>query len=158
MIDADKIKLAHELADKTDDYYVEIILGFPDGITYSLEQCRKADYIMKCDSIDPIIDRLEEMTKTKTKDAWYIKDGVIKCTKVSNRPGYVCCDETDTQSLGRHMYDCPEAAVQGQIAYWKSLSHQCDHETGPIEFHHLARHVVCVKCGIFIHQENIRPQ
>ncbi len=131
MIDYDKLKLAHELAEK---YYNKT--GEPVTIEINVSYgCHKDNpYIIwfyktpyAQESIDSMIIKLRELTehyKPIHKDAWYISSRCegIKCTKVLNREGYVVGPGTSVDAFGATMYPSREALIEAQIKYWKGLS------------------------------------
>ncbi len=127
MIDYQKLRVAHELAEKymiqTDDeleFYIKFIHGlYRFGI--------KSDLIDEYyTSFEGLIEKLQELTESekprpKYKDAWYLTGKLPRCTKVMAGDFYEACDETSSEAFGKTMYSSREALIEDQIKYWTSL-------------------------------------
>ncbi len=159
MIDYEKLKLAHELAEECD---MQI------WFTASSRKDYGATAIM---DIDDLIAKITELTqpKPKYKDAWYLSDNgkLPLCTKVHAGAYYAMCDETDIGALGKTMYPSKEALIDAQIEYWQSLKSkdaaslyaagvkkiyadaECQHESEEIGYTSNPPQNRCKKCGEF---------
>ncbi len=134
MIDYDKLREAHELAhiygvNNNETSTITCIVYFSAQETYQWNSYSNETYITR--NIDDLIDKLKELTQPeeKYKDVWYLSNNLPACTKVLNKDGYICGDETALSALGQMMYDSREALIQAQIEYWQSLSEDksCEH-------------------------------
>ena len=124
MIDYEKLKKAHELAEKLSyesDEIIRIYTVFYQKNKPFVSAENDFDEIARGE--DAIIAKLTELTQPeqKYKEAWYIHNGDVLSTEVLNKPGYICCDKTERNAIGRHMYETKEALIEAQIKYWQSL-------------------------------------
>ncbi len=62
----------------------------------------------------------------KYKKAWYLAPNhrLLEWTYVHNKPGYIFCDESSPDSLGRRMFDSEQELIEEQIVYWVDLLKQ----------------------------------
>lgn len=132
MIDYNKLKIAHELAEKykydkthpcTITHHV-IFLEF--GGHAQQHNLILKDGIHRYADIDSLISVLRELTRPepKYKDCWYVgSGGHPRCTKVLNQEGYAICEETDNEAYGVlvTLYPTKSQLIEAQIEYWQSL-------------------------------------
>lgn len=139
MIDYDKLKLVYELCEKTS---IEISYAYKN----------KDSEFVAWVTLDQLLLELEELSQPepKYKTGWYVLDGRIKSTEVLNQTGYVCCDKTAVEAVGRTMYTSREELIQAQIEYWKKLKQEhCEHESDGSIFRDYPPTSKCKKCGEF---------
>ena len=123
MIDYKKLKVIHDKLIADNNLYVEVILGEKAGMCVSLKDYKTNDTIFMGFTIDEVFQEFERLTNTesKYKTAWYMHNGQIKSTEVLNQGGYLFCDKSDYQSMGRTMYPTREALIESQISLWNNL-------------------------------------
>ncbi len=130
MTDYDKLKLAHQLAEK---YYNQS----GDSIVIEHNCCFGCYVNVPCqfiinqtackfDSLEDLIAKLKEITKTdepkpKYKLAWFLMDGHINTTEVKNQEGFLSCNNTAPIAFGRTMYNSKKELIESQIEYWHKL-------------------------------------
>lgn len=167
MIDYEKLKQADLLASDSENYYFDIEFGKKNYPIYLYDGTRPYhdQSIYKTLSIDDLIKKLQKLTEKKQKplykDAYYLHNGKIECTCVLNQIGFVFCDKTNLNALGKEMYDSKEHLIDCQVEYWNKLKNdltrkhheledgECQH--GPDENMYLSNPNKrrCRKCGEF---------
>lgn len=117
MIDYEKLKLIYELCEK-------------NSIEISYAYKKKDGEFVAWVTLDQLLVELKELKQpqSKYKTGWYVLDGRIKSTEVLNQTGYVCCDKTAVEAVGRTMYTSRDELIQEQIKHWQSLRTYADKE------------------------------
>ncbi len=131
MIDYDKLKLAHESAyircnetggrtDVTCIFYDTCSEPEYHFVDYTSDK----DYIFY--EIEDLIAKIKELNnqhkpKPKYKLAWFLMDGHINTTEVTNQEGFVSCDNTIPIAFGRTMYNSKKELIESQIEHWKNM-------------------------------------
>ncbi len=132
MMDYDKLKQAHELAQQRleSGLYTKISIdyvGTRNIIDYRLITSLDGEHDWMFDSINGLLCKLTKLTgltqpKPLYKDAYYLnRHNEISSTIVLNQEGYVYCDETNKDAFGRTLYPSREALIDAQIEHWQSL-------------------------------------
>lgn len=140
MIDLDKLKLAHDLAINSKNYYIQIYLGIgsvPDyfiGYTDDSEDNKK---LIVCRSLDDLISTLQELMQPKLKyaigqEVWFVilaKEWhpINLCIEAIENDKYLVAGNWMTENK---LYPSRESLIQAQIDYWQSLLPQGSIETG----------------------------
>ena len=138
MIDYEKLKIAHELADKSSDYFFKLSFGVDDygsdgTYWYEIELfCAHGE--VECtglfNDIDDLITKLRELTAPKPKykvgdSIWVNEQNEALETVIVDRDNFnyeldlVTCD-----SCYRHeseLYPSRESLIQAQIEHWSSM-------------------------------------
>ena len=162
MIDYEKIKLAHELCEKTDGYYFYCTYSSKFGID-DIDLCHNDKYDEDCKDIDDLITKLQELTRLKPKyklgqevffiilaQNWVIIDSKIEHYEHKTGEYYLA----GHWYKENHLYSTKEALIQAQIDYWHLL--KCPKFEGEIKgfnsqesCQHEFHRGICKKCGEF---------
>lgn len=142
MIDYERLKIAHELADKYSnicaDRIVSVCIDINVGTHINYVIRGVSGLMFVAEDINDLIAKLKELThpdepKPKYKDAWFVSShNNIVCTKVENQEGYIYCDETNHDALGKNMYPSREALIESQIEYWNKLRYPTIEESSRV--------------------------
>jgi len=135
MIDYEKLKLAHELADKLNLYSYEIKLRTYKGVTqlicfnYRHEDSLWVD--SEFNSIDDLIAKLQELTQPESKykvgeTIWYVNSRQIP---LSMKIQYIDFEKDKEPFYVEEKYHLPQSAayssleelIESQLVYWSSL-------------------------------------
>lgn len=177
MIDYDKLKQAHELAEKLKGSFRDIRIDYClrigcDGTKYSYCYMCNDDFNgmkheFESDSIEELIAKLRGLTEPKQdyKLGWYLTDSnmieSVKCVAVGD--GYAAHYEAKNlaEAFGKKLFPTKEVLIEAQIVYWKSLhdalqhdlvklkANECQHESdGKVYLTHPVKYK-CIKCGEF---------
>lgn len=147
MIDYDKLKLAVELAAKTNNYYFTIafatFVNSPNKIEICLEDANSTSDGECVKTLDKLIERLKELTQLKPK---YGIGQLVWYADYHNSNGPIICDDiidiylserlfrekeyrvktSDKDLPERLFYPSREALIDAQIKYWTELREECD--------------------------------
>lgn len=130
MIDYEKLKIAHELAEKMDIRLSIKVCFFRHGKEKYVLNAPTADDSVSVDSLDCLITKLQELTKPKPKYkinevVWRVDDEdsprEVYIEEVDfSGDEYVYCDK-DGWWVECQLYPTREALIEAQIEYWESL-------------------------------------
>jgi hypothetical protein len=124
MIDYEKLKLAHELAYKSESYYFDISLGMDNGYITLNDANKHHQQIYSTECLDDLIAKLQELTQDKPnpkyKDmAWFIKDGEIKGFSPSlYEDGKYYFGPLLGWLDKKELYPSKQELIESQITYW----------------------------------------
>ena len=132
MIDHEKLKIAHELCQKTDEHYVEIILGNKSGpIVYLYYE--PENMYLGINTIDECIKKLKEITQPQPKykdcsKVWFCdsENNLQECTIINYcnvNKQYILYDDCVFRFLAseNRLFPTKLALIQAQCEYWNKL-------------------------------------
>lgn len=171
MIDYDKLRTAHELADKIDCICEFDIFTNENASLFKINYERIDRYFHKHESyinIDNLITKLTELTQSKPKyeigqEVWFIdcEDEIDKLIVGSidssgENNNYYYSDQGGCVKDSDGLYLSREALIEAQIDYWKGMQlvqietiQECQHETETGKRLSYTGEFKCKKCGEF---------
>lgn len=149
MIDYEKLKLSHELAEKT-----------VCAILYAYKKSYSVPFVCWID-LDQLLFEMKELNKNNCKykigqKVWRLNDedepesfiiSNIEC--YSEEKNWYFLDDTDNCWIEEQLYPTRESLIESQIEYWKSLKDKCEHESDGIMYTSNPPKLKCKKCGEF---------
>lgn len=154
MIDYEKLILAHELCQKTRNYFFTSEFGNDGDLRYELISAQLSEKTYECLTIDELITKLQELTQQKrvyeVGSTWWTLDH-------TNLPFPLIITERN-KDFYRHdqeWFASNEELIQAQIEYWQGLlPKECEHESDGLVYTSNPVKYRCKKCNEFFLNEN----